>query len=234
MRGASGYSSTSGELPDFGDVPDVPQAPLRALPPPVRLLSAPTRAAVQRRQWIALGVVGAWAVAQIGALGIRFDLGRLSSAYVALTLLLPLGIGVAGLVAALWPGRSGLGVERSLLLPLVILGPLSVIGTALLLPEPYAGGIAGNGLSIFMCGNLAFGWSAVPLLAAALALRGAFAAGAVWRSALIGTACGLGAAVAAQLRCPVTGAAHIVLAHGGVVIIAALLGALLLPRATQA
>jgi hypothetical protein len=85
-----------------------------------------------------------------------------------------------------------------------------------------------------MCGNLALGWSAVPLLAAALGLRGAFAAGALWRSALVGTACGLGAAVAAQVRCPITGAWHIVLAHGGVVVIAALLGAFLLPRATQA
>jgi hypothetical protein len=73
----------------------------------------------------------------------------------------------------------------------------------------------------------------VPILGAALALRGTFAAGAVWRSALVGVACGLGAAVAAQLRCPITGGAHIALAHGGVVVISALLGAFLLPRATR-
>jgi hypothetical protein len=204
------------------------------VPVPVVLGSAPTRSTVQRRQWLALAVAAVWAVAQLAALGIRFDLGKLPSNYVALTVLFPLAIGIVALSLAVQPGRAGLGVPRSWLLPLVVIGPLSVVGTALLLPEPYASGIAGNRLAIFMCGNLALGWSAVPLLAAALGLRGAFAAGALWRSALVGTACGLGAAVAAQVRCPITGAWHIVLAHGGVVVIAALLGAFLLPRATQA
>jgi hypothetical protein len=227
---ADGYSS---DLPDFSDVPD-PARSRRAVVSPVRLGPAPTRADLRRARWLALLVVAGWALAQLAALGLRFDWEKLPFSYVALTLLLPLALGVLGLFVAVQPGPLGLGAPRGMSLALIVLGPLSVIGTALLLPEPYAGGLAGGGRAIFMCGNLALGWAAVPILAAALALRNTFAAGAVWRSALVGTACGVGAAVAAQLRCPVTGVWHIVLAHGSVVVVAALLGALLLPRATQA
>lgn len=233
-------SSTRTEVSDFSDVPDVSSEPMRPLELPValgaltRVQPALTRADVQRRRWLALGVVALWALAQFGALGVRFDFSRLSFGYVALTTLLPLAVGIAGLALALQPGRAGLGADRGLLLGLVMVGPLSVMGTALLVPEPYAGGLAGDTASIFMCGNLALGWAALPVLAASLALRGAFAASTTLRSAAVGAACGLGAAVAAQIRCPVTGAAHIALAHGGVVVISALLGAFLLPRATRA
>jgi hypothetical protein len=232
-------SSTSDGLPDFSAVPDVPTPTLRKLEfvqelgSRGRLLSAPTRQEVQRRRWVALGVVVLWALAQFGALGLRFDFSKLSFAYLALTFLVPLAIGLIGLAVAVQPGRLGLGPRGGLLTGLVVLGPLSVIGTAFLLPEPYPGGLAGDRMAIFMCGNLALGWAAVPILGAALALRGAFAAAAVWRSALVGVACGLGAAVAAQVRCPITGGAHIAIAHGGVVVISALLGAFLLPRATR-
>ncbi len=236
---ANGLGAPSAPVPDFSDVPDIPDAAsrLRELPAELssrtRLVSAPTRSDVQRRRWIALGVVAFWALAQIGALGVRFDFSKLPMSYIGLTFLLPLVLGIVGLAAAVQPGRAGLGAGRQWLVALILLGPLSVIGTALLLPEPYAGGIAGDRASIFTCGNLALGWAAVPITAAALALRGAFVAGAVWRSALVGTACGLGAALAAQVRCPVTGALHIVLAHGGVVVSSVLLGAFVLTRATR-
>ncbi len=236
VKGASSRSET---LPDFSDVPDVPSAAapklelVQGLGSRARFTSAPTRADVRRRRLLALGVVVLWALAQFGALGLRFDAARLSFAYVALTFALPLALGLLGLAIAVQPGRLGLGAQGGLLVGLVVLGPLSVIGTALLVPEPYAGGLAGDRLSSFVCGDLALGWAAVPILGAALALRGAFAGGAVWRSALVGVACGLGAAVAAQVRCPITGGAHIAIAHGGVVVISALLGALLLPRATR-
>jgi hypothetical protein len=232
-------SSPNDELPDFSDVPDVPSAPARKLElvqrlgAGARLGTARTRAEVRRRRLLALGVVVLWALAQVAALGVRFDFAKLSFAYVACTFLLPLALGSLGLAIAVQPGRLGLGARGGLLAGLVVLGPLSVIGTALLLPEPYAGGLTGDRVSLFLCGNLALGWAAVPIVAAAFALQGAFAAGAVWRSALVGVACGLGAAVAAQVRCPITGGAHIALAHGGVVVLSALLGALLLPRATK-
>ncbi|HTQ06152.1 MAG TPA: NrsF family protein [Polyangiaceae bacterium] len=227
------------ENPDFGDIPDVRLAAPPGLEPPAALRAreplkaSPTRADLQRRRWIALGIAVLWALVELGAFGVRFDLGKLSASYIALTCGLPFVLGAAGLVAAVKPGSFGLGLQRRSLLVLLALGVLVVVVTAFAVPEPYTDGIDGGGRSIFMCGHLALSWAAVPLLAAALALRGSLVGSTVVRSALIGTVCGLGAAVAAQIRCPVTGAAHIALAHGGVVVIAALLGALLLPRLTE-
>jgi hypothetical protein len=239
MSSPSAVESTRAEMPDFSDVPDVLDVASRPLAFPselrgrARFALAPTRAELRRRRWIALGLVALWALAQFAALGLRFDFDKLPFGYVALTMLLPLVLGIFGLGAALHPGRSGLGASKGLLLGLVVLGPLSVIASTLLLHEPYTAGIAGDRASVFLCGNVALAWAAMPLLAASLALRSSFVAGATLRGALVGGACGLGAAVAAQVRCPVTGALHILLAHAGVVLISTLLGAFLLGRATR-
>jgi hypothetical protein len=64
-------------------------------------------------------------------------------------------------------------------------------------------------------------------------LRGAFAAGALWRSALLGGGCGLVAAALFTLHCPVVGKAHLLVAHGGAVLFSALLGGLVLSRFTR-
>jgi hypothetical protein len=227
-------------VPDFSDIPDLPALDRNAAPSTpslktwLRLHGRPgTRREVSRKRWLGLGVAGAWALVQFAALGVRFDFAKLPGAYVLWTIVAPLVIGSIGLAVALSPGRLGLGMRSWLMIALVLAGPLWVIGGALAMPEPYAGGIAGDRQALFLCGNLALGWAALPALCAALTLQSAFVSGALWRSVLVGTACGVGAAVAAQLRCPLTGSAHIAIAHGGVIVISALLGALLLPRATR-
>ena len=87
---------------------------------------------------------------------------------------------------------------------------------------------------ILVCFDLTVVWAAVPLLAAAVVLRGAFAAGARWRSALLGGAVGLFAGATMNLHCPNVAPAHVVIGHGLAVLLAALLGAFALTHRTRA
>jgi len=228
----------SAAKPYFADIPDVlpDESPAPAPAPPIELWSRvqgepDTLGRVQRKRALALVVSLSWAAAQLAALGLRPDFSRLSAVYVLATLVAPFALGVAALSVALARGRLGLGARPSLVALLAIGGSLFVIGVALALPAPSA---AASGLrSMFSCANLALAWAALPLVLAALALRGSFASSSVWRSALLGSAIGLGAAVAAQLRCPLADSLHVAVAHGGAVVVVALVSALLLGRLTR-
>ncbi len=222
------------DLPDFSDVPDTLRlGAAREAAPRFSPQRAPTRAELARKRRRALLVSGAWALLQLAALGVRGDLARLPLGYALLTIALPLLLGLACLCTGVWPGAFGLGARRSVALGLLLATPATVLGGALLLPAPYAGGPSGDVGSLFLCGSIALGWAALPLVAAALTLDHSFAANATLRSALLGAAAGVGAAVAAQLRCPLTGGLHITVAHGGVLLVATLLGAYWLRRVTR-
>ena len=85
-------------------------------------------------------------------------------------------------------------------------------------------------VSLFVCLDLTLAWIAVPLIAAGLTLRRAFASGAAWKSALVGGAAGLFCGATMNLHCPNVDPAHMGLAHGIPVVVASALGALLLVR----
>jgi hypothetical protein len=74
----------------------------------------------------------------------------------------------------------------------------------------------------------------VPILLAALAVRGAFPVGARWAAAALGGAGGALGGMTLHFHCPVTDPVHISLMHGGVVVVAALISVLVVPRATDA
>lgn len=70
--------------------------------------------------------------------------------------------------------------------------------------------------------------------AAQITLVGAFAAGARWRSALVGAGIGLFAGATMNLHCPNVAPAHLLLGHSLPVVVAALLGALVLALRARA
>lgn len=76
--------------------------------------------------------------------------------------------------------------------------------------------------------------SLVPILLSAIAVRGAFPVGSRWAAAALGAAGGALGGLMLHFHCPVTDPIHVGVMHGGVVIAAALLSALLAPRATDA
>ena len=83
-------------------------------------------------------------------------------------------------------------------------------------------------MDTFLCFDITIAAVAVPLLCAAITLRGAFAAGARWRSALVGAGIGLFAGATMNLHCPNVAPGHMLLGHGLAVVVAAALGALAL------
>jgi hypothetical protein len=70
----------------------------------------------------------------------------------------------------------------------------------------------------------------VPIGLAALLLRGTIPEGARWGAAAIGTAGGGLGGLFLHLKCPISDRLHMGLVHGGVVVVAACLAALIIPR----
>ncbi len=75
--------------------------------------------------------------------------------------------------------------------------------------------------------------SLVPVLLAAIAVRGAFPVGSRWAAAALGAAGGSLGGLMLHFHCSITDRVHVGVMHGGVVIIAALISALVVPRATD-
>jgi len=84
-------------------------------------------------------------------------------------------------------------------------------------------------------GCLEFGLATalVPVIGGAIFLRGALPVGSRWIAAALGAGGGSLGGLMLHLHCPITDGLHIGLMHGGVVGVAALLAAALVPRATD-
>jgi hypothetical protein len=227
-------------MPHFDEIPDVPPARRDGGPAPSVLATAarlkgasPTRAEVMRRRRAALALSVAWLTVQFLAFGLRGDLAKLSAGYVLGLIGAPFSAGVLAIVAAARHGPLGLGARPALLVTLALVCPLIFLVAGLAMPAPYPGGESGNLMFGAYCLNSTIAWALLPIASAAAVLRGAFAAGALWRSALLGGGCGLVAAALFTLHCPVVGKAHLLVAHGGAVLFSALLGGLVLSRFTR-
>lgn len=211
-----------GEIPDPSP-PAGHTAPLR-LP---SLSDAPPRQVVKRRRALALLGGVSWIGAHLAVYGIRTDLSALPFPYVAAQIVLPALLATASLVVALGSGKLGLGLKIGVVSTLAILGPASFCFIALGAPPPRASDPS-TLIDTFLCFDITIAGVAVPLLCAAITLRGAFAAGARWRSALVGAGIGLFAGATMNLHCPNVAPAHMLLGHGLAVVVAAALGALAL------
>lgn len=217
-----------GEIPDPAAAAS-PAAPLR-LP---SLPEAATRSVVQRRRAAALIGGLSWLGVHLAVYGIRTDLSGLPLTYVAAQIALPVLLATGSLLVALGSGKLGLGLKIGLVSSLALLGPISFCLIALGAPVPRVPE-PGTLVDTVLCFDITVAWVAVPLLCAAITLRGAFAAGARWRSALVGAGIGLFAGATMNLHCPNVAPAHMLLGHGLAVVIAAALGALALALRARA
>ena len=83
------------------------------------------------------------------------------------------------------------------------------------------------------CMELGLLTALVPVALGALVLRGALPVGARWAAAGLGAAGGSLGGLVLHLHCPIADALHLGLVHGGVVLVAALISAAIVPRATR-
>jgi hypothetical protein len=220
------------EIPDpLADAP----ARVESLSLPPRLGTALVRRQTRGRRAAALGVSVAWLFTHLAVYGVRHDFARLPVEYVAAQIALPALLGAGSLLLALAPGKLGLGLGAIIVTSLAVLGPLSFWLFAIGLRAPAAAASDGNfWLASLVCLDLTLAWAAAPLLLAAWTLRRAFAAGAGWRSTLLGAAIGLLSGAAINLHCPKADPAHLVVGHGVPIVVAALVGGLVVSRWARA
>jgi hypothetical protein len=83
------------------------------------------------------------------------------------------------------------------------------------------------------CLELGLATALVPVVIGAVFLRGALPVGSRWIAAALGAGGGCLGGLVLHLHCRIADPMHIGLIHGGVVVMAALLSAALVPRATQ-
>jgi hypothetical protein len=161
----------------------------------------------------------AWALALVGGLGLRHDLGSPLLLYAAICL-----VGFGGqLAAALVPPRGEV-------LPAGHLS-LSMVSLAVTVPLGIIVGLRAHPTSpVAAWPGLADGLAAanVPAFAGLLALR-RLVPGVSWRAGLaLGGASGVLAGLVLQLHCPRTDLVHLAVVHGAVMVGPAVLLALLL------
>ena len=83
------------------------------------------------------------------------------------------------------------------------------------------------------CLELGLVTALVPVIVGTLCLRGALPVGARWIAAALGAGGGCLGGLVLHLHCHIADALHVGLIHGGVVVVAALLSAVVVPRATD-
>ena len=216
------------DIPDFLDGGVPPERGADRLP---AKKTPPTRAQLRASRRRAAAVSVAWFAVQLAAFGVRPDFAELPGSYLAVMIAAPLAAGLLVLMASLHPGRFGLGLRTPLIVALSFLAPAAFIVAALVMPPP-AAGVHGLMPGLF-CLNAILAWTLLPMVAAALVLRRAFASGAVYRSVMVGGGVGLVAGALFAVHCPITEHLHVALGHGGAVAVAALAGGLLLARVTR-
>jgi hypothetical protein len=220
--------------PDLDRIPDpLSAAPPMALAAPAPARSGPTRAELRRARKLAVLVGGGWLAGQLAITGIRPDMAKVPLGYTLACGVAPLVAGLICLLAALSPGRLGLGPRVGVLAALALVAPLTFALSGYTLSPPYPEAPLGSFKHGVFCFNIAIAWTLLPLIAAGLSLRSSFVSRAAWRSSLIGAGAGLIVATTSMLRCPLSGAWHMALSHGGAVVASALLGAFVLARATR-
>lgn len=222
------------QLPSFDRVPD-PLDGSSAGPPRAAfgraLAPAPDRTEARRRRQAASLLSLGWFASHLAVFGVRYDLWTFTAAYTASQIGAPLVLALVSLHVALRPGPWGLGSRPLNLAALAVGGPLSFGLLALTHRAPLAAAEdAHPWLGALLCSDLMLAWMSMPMFAAAFALRRAFAAGAVWRSALVGSSVGLASALTLNLHCYNGGSFHLVIGHATPVAAGSLFAAAVVTR----
>jgi hypothetical protein len=216
------------DMNEIADVPD-PLSEVGPWPLPPRragtLAASPTRSRVVAVRATALAGAIVYELAWIGLMNKRADIGTMPRATLVAEIAIPLAAAALALAAAAARGKRGLGETKGRMTTLALLSP-ALFGAATLLLSPGDT----DGESFWLHTLRCFMWTALysagPLLLAAWAFRRSFVAAPAWRSAALGMACGALGAATMSLVCSVGNPAHVLLGHGGMMLVAAAGGAL--------
>jgi hypothetical protein len=210
----------------IADVPD-PLSGVDDWPLPSRrdvaFAASPTRSRMATARATALGAALLYELAWLVVMSKRDDLHTTPRAVLLTELAIPVMAALLALFAAT-PGALGLGQPKGRMTVLALLAPaLFVAATVVMSPggadaEPF-----------FMHSLRCFAWTAVysigPMVFAAWAFRRSFVGAPVWRSAALGMACGAVGAATMSLVCAVGSPAHVLVGHGGMMLVGAAAGA---------
>ena len=221
-------------LADIGDpFAEDASAPLRPMDAKrARAGPSPTRPRVHALRAMALAAALLYEAAWLVLRERRPDLTSASPLELALGIAIPLGAAVLALGAAARSGPRGLGIPALRVAALALAAPLLFAIATLLAAPPETGDPrfwhhAASCMAV--TGILALG----PLALGLWAFRRAFAAAAAWRTAALGAAAGALAAATMSLACPITTAVHVIVGHGLVIVVGALIGALAAPAVAR-
>jgi Negative regulator of sigma F len=219
------------ELDSIGDVPD----PLSGIDgerplPSLRVAASPssTRAQVSRVRAVALGAALLYEFAWLAVMNKRGDLHTLGPATLVVEVGIPVVAAVLALAAATDPGALGLGPPKgrlaalSLLAPALFMAATLVVAAVVPVGEDDTGSFWGHCLGCFAWTSL---YSAGPLVVAGWAFRRSFVAAPAWRTAALAMACAASGAATMSVVCSVGSPAHVLIGHGGLMFVAALVGA---------
>jgi hypothetical protein len=217
---------------------DEASAPVRSADPP-RLAdggadgakaqgASPTRARVRATRRVAFVAALLFEVAFVTFDPHRRPLEEASPLELIVGLAIPLTAAAVAFMAATQRGPRGLGLPaRAVALGTLVAPALFVVAT--LAGAPDAGSDPRFWRHAAGCASITAILALGPLALALWSFRRAFAAAATWRTAALGIAAGAFAAGAMSLACPITGALHVLLGHGAMMLVAALAGAWLAP-----
>ncbi|MGN6108205.1 MAG: NrsF family protein, partial [Kofleriaceae bacterium] len=193
---------------------------------------APRRPVRQLAILVAVSLI--YASGLVAALALRPDLGELPRAWIA-------GVAAAWLLGFVAPSYLALVPRRGAVVPR---GPLAAIaavaasigfvalGRAIHPAGPSSGhhgwAALGHGHG---CLEIGLGAALVPVALGALWLRRALPVGSRWIAAALGAGGGSLGGLVLHLHCRIADGPHVGVVHGGVVVVAALISAAIVPRA---
>jgi hypothetical protein len=211
------------DIPDpFADASDV-APPMPRLPE----TKSPTRAERERAVAIAIGAALLYQIAWVLVIEHRTDLGKLPFSALILSVGIPLYLAFGAANVASRGGLRGLGMSVSRLTLVIVGAPLIFALETLLLSSRMTDETAPFWDRAVRCIAVTFMLAVPPMAMLTWVFRRAFVAASVWRSAALGVACGALGAATMSVACVHSEALHIIVAHGSMMILGGVGGALL-------
>jgi hypothetical protein len=209
------------------DIPDPFAGASSAAPPIPRLPKEKSPTREEREHGVSMAITFAllWQIFWLVWIEHRPDFFRLDPSMITLGVGVPLYLSFGGLYVALRPGPRGLGSKVMRFVIVALASPVLFARQMWLLSSRITDDSAPFLDRTIRCLAVTLALSAPPMAMFAWVLRRAFVAASVWRGAAIGVACGALAAATMTLACVHFEALHLIVAHGSMMIIGGIAGA---------
>jgi hypothetical protein len=217
------------------DVPDPLARSQHAPPmPPLPAVKSPTRAERKRSLTFVIAAAVLYQIVWVAFVEHRADMGSSSTALLVLGVVAPLILGIVALRAAMASGRRGLGVSVNALAASMVGTPILFALTSIAIAAKMTDETAPFWDRAIRCIAVTCALTAPPLALSIVVFRRAFVAASAWRTALLGVAWGAFGAATMGLACSHGEALHVIVAHGSMMLVGGILGALVGRSITRA